>query len=68
MCLACWRCKHMRSGTLPDESWEKCVIMFNCPSLSLDNFIPGMPVQLWCREGGCCNPQRFGPVQVTACT
>ena len=44
------------------------MIMFNCLSLSLDNFTPGMPVRLWCREGGCCNPQRFGPVRVTACT
>lgn len=57
----------MRSGTLPDKSWEKCVIMFNCPSLSLDNVTPGMPAQLRCREGGCGNPRRFGHVQVTAC-
>lgn len=32
--------------------------MFNCLSLSLDNFIPGMPVW-WYREGGCCNSQRL---------
>lgn len=44
-CTACRRCEPTRSGTLPDESWEKCVIMcLSASPVSLDSFTPGIPV------------------------
>lgn len=44
-CTACRRCEPIRSGTLPDKSWEKCVITcLSASPVSLDSFTPGILV------------------------